>query len=489
MHYFCDSSSSNTTLCFLIMSFESWILFTYVTILMHTCCFNCKNSDEIVNLPDQPPANFKQFAGYIPIDDDAQQRFMFYYFVEAESDPSSKPLVLWFNGGPGCSSVGAGAFVEHGPFKPKGDVLVKNNCSWNKEANMLYLETPAGVGFSYSLDKSYYTSANDVHTAGDNLVFLEKWFEKYREYKDRDFYIMGESYGGHYVPQLATLIVHSKAKINLKGIALGNPLLEFNTDFNSRGEYLWSHGLISDDTYDMFKNVCNYSTIRRQDNFNAVTPRCAVVANQASKEISDYIDTYDVTLDICLSNIFSQSQVLDRNPDPEAKVDVCVEDETTKYFNRKDVQTALNARLVGVKEWSVCSSVLTYDMANMEEPMTPVLAFLLKSGIRVFVYSGDQDSVLPLTGTRLVVNGLAKKLGLSTTLPYRAWFSDNNQVGGWTQVYGDVLHFATVRGAAHEAPYTQPERSFVLFKAFLAGKPLPHIEENDQNMRIVMPNI
>lgn len=47
------------------------------------------------------------------------------------------------------------------------------------------------------------------------------------------------------------------------------------------------------------------------------------------------------------------------------------------------------------------------------------------------------------------------------------------QVGGWTQVYGDILSFATIRGASHEAPFSQPERSLVLFSAFLAGKPLP----------------
>lgn len=34
--------------------------------------------------------------------------------------------------GPGCSSVGAGAFVEHGPFRPKGNVLLRNEYSWNK---------------------------------------------------------------------------------------------------------------------------------------------------------------------------------------------------------------------------------------------------------------------------------------------------------------------------------------------------------------------
>lgn len=450
-------------------------------ILMHTCLRGVDSvavSDEVVKLPGQPPVHFKQFAGYISLDD-AKPRSLFYYFVEAESNSSSKPLVLWLNGGPGCSSVGEGAFVEHGPFKPSGSVLIKNDYSWNKEANMLYLESPAGVGFSYSVEKSFYSSVNDVITAGDNLAFLEKWFENFPEYKNRDFYITGESYAGHYVPQLANLIVQSKSKINLKGIAIGNPLLEFDTDFNSRGEYLWSHGLISDDTYDLFNKACNYSTIRRQAQTRSISTKCSQVANQASREIGRFINSYDITLDVCLSNVFSQSQVLDNNRGTETKVDVCVEGETIKYLNRKDVQTALHARLVGVGQWGPCSDVLNYEMDNLEIPMTPVLASLLKSGIRVFVYSGDQDSVLPLTGTRVVVNGLAKKLGLNTTLPYRAWFN-GNQVGGWTQVYGDVLSFATIRGAAHEAPFSQPERSLALFKGFLDGNPLPPAIETNK---------
>ena len=37
------------------------------------------------------------------------------------------------------------------------------------------------------------------------------------------------------------------------------------------------------------------------------------------------------------------------------QIDVCVEDETVKYLNRKDVQEALHARLVGVNGWTVCS--------------------------------------------------------------------------------------------------------------------------------------
>lgn len=93
---------------------------------------------------------------------------------------------------------------------------------------------------------------------------------------------------------------------------IGNPLLEFNTDFNSRGEYFWSHGLISDATYDLFNTVCNYSQIRRQSQKGALTPDCSRVITQASNEIGRLIDTYDVILDVCFSSVSSQSEILDK---------------------------------------------------------------------------------------------------------------------------------------------------------------------------------
>lgn len=117
-----------------------------------------------MSLPGQPPVSFQQYSGYVTVDEN-QDRTLFYYFVEAESDPASKPLVLWLNGGPGCSSFGIGAFSENGPFRPRGGgLLVRNDYSWNKEANMLYLESPAGVGFSYSAKQSFYALLNDTIT-------------------------------------------------------------------------------------------------------------------------------------------------------------------------------------------------------------------------------------------------------------------------------------------------------------------------------------
>ncbi|KAK6144128.1 hypothetical protein DH2020_020948 [Rehmannia glutinosa] len=91
-------------------------------------------------------------------------------------------------------------------------------------ANVLFLESPAGVGFSYSNTTADYNNTGDTTTANDAYTFLVNWLERFPQYKARDFYITGESYAGHYVPQLAyTILLNNKntnqTVINLKGIA------------------------------------------------------------------------------------------------------------------------------------------------------------------------------------------------------------------------------------------------------------------------------
>ena len=90
-------------------------------------------------------------------------------------------------------------------------------------ANVLFLESQARVGFSYSNTTSDYKNNGDKNTAKDNYAFLVNWLERFPEYKDRDFYIFGESYAGHYVPQLAHVVLSHNKKVgktivNLKGI-------------------------------------------------------------------------------------------------------------------------------------------------------------------------------------------------------------------------------------------------------------------------------
>ncbi|XP_015067475.1 serine carboxypeptidase-like 45 [Solanum pennellii] len=452
------------------MAIFLFLLYAYVGIVSAL-----PHPDKIIKLPGQPPVGFQQFSGYVTVDD-KKQRSLFYYFVEAEIDPASKPLVLWLNGGPGCSSLGVGAFSENGPFRPRGEGLVINEHSWNKEANMLYLESPIGVGFSYSSDTSSYETVNDEITARDNVVFLLRWFHKFPQYRKSNLFLTGESYAGHYVPQLAKLMMAFNKKqqlFNLKGIALGNPVLEFATDFNSRAEYFWSHGLISDPTYRMFSSACNYSRYVSEYYRDTVSPICLRVMSLVSRETSKFVDKYDVTLDVCISSVLSQSKIISPQENSE-KLDVCVEDEVVNYLNRKDVKRALHAELVGVHRWSVCSSILDYQLLDIEIPTISIIGTLIKERIPVLIYSGDQDSVVPLIGSRATVQQLARQMQLNTTVPYRVWFA-GQQVGGWTHVYDNILSFATIRGASHEAPFSQPERSLVLFKSFLEGKPLPEV--------------
>lgn len=161
-------------------------------------------------------------------------------------------------------------------------------------------------------------------------------------------------------------------------------MLEFATDFNSRAEFFWSHGLISDSTYRVFTSSCNYSRYVSEYYRGSVSPICSKVMSLVTTETSKFVDKYDVTLDVCISSVLSQSKVLapqvlciafvlrllrssclwfwieyfllyDGVQQVAENIDVCVEDETVNYLNRKDVQHALHARLVGVNRWLVCS--------------------------------------------------------------------------------------------------------------------------------------
>ncbi|OQR86765.1 serine protease family S10, partial [Achlya hypogyna] len=102
---------------------------------------------KITELPGAVDAiPFDQYAGHLQLQSNGQK--MFYWLVESEESPATDPLVLWLNGGPGCSSLG-GFFTELGPFVVNSDLtLTRNPYAWNRKANVVFLESPAGVGFS-----------------------------------------------------------------------------------------------------------------------------------------------------------------------------------------------------------------------------------------------------------------------------------------------------------------------------------------------------
>ncbi|MEQ2192823.1 hypothetical protein XENOCAPTIV_017927 [Xenoophorus captivus] len=145
--------------------------------------------DEVTHLPGMTfKTNYRQWSGYLQA---GKGKFLHYWFVTSQRNPAKDPLVLWLNGGPGCSSLD-GFLSENGPFhvsflvanhtacvhgsfkqalellafhsqvNDDGATLYENKFSWNTIANVLYLESPAGVGYSYSDDHTYDTDDDQV---------------------------------------------------------------------------------------------------------------------------------------------------------------------------------------------------------------------------------------------------------------------------------------------------------------------------------------
>ncbi|XP_012440153.1 serine carboxypeptidase-like 46 [Gossypium raimondii] len=463
----------------------------FLSLLFFFLCSKVR-SELIPSLPGQHGhLSFRQYSGYI-VTDAEHGRALFYYFVECSSNEDVlHPLTLWLNGGPGCSSLGFGAFMENGPFQPgENGTLIKNPYSWNIESHMLYLESPIGVGFSYSNTSKDYIDWNDTQTAEDNYRFILKWLEEFPQFKDCDFFLAGESYAGHYIPQLAALLVeHNKnpnvEPVNLKAIALGNPLLDLDISVLA-GDYLWSHGAISDETLFLEKTVCNDSKYMREYVHSQWSQGCNDVFNRVADEVSLDVGFDDLLLPVCTSsrNVeqFKVRSIYSAVGKREKKGDPCLTGRIFTYLNKPEVQKALHANTTHLPfHWDFCLGPLVYQEENIDMNLIPLVSSLIKKGIPVLLYSGDQDAKIPLTQTRIIANNIAKELNLSPFSNYGTWY-DQKQVGGWTQSFGGAdangknvtyLTFATVRGAAHEVPFTSPSQALTLFHSFVNGIPLP----------------
>ncbi|XVF36223.1 hypothetical protein REPUB_Repub19eG0040000 [Reevesia pubescens] len=399
--------------------------------------------DKIGSLPGQP--------GYVTVDAEAG-RALFYYFVESPPHVSStKPLVLWLNGGPGCSSIGNGAMMELGPFRVKNDgkTLNPNKYAWNKEANIIFLESPAGVGFSYSNRTSDYKLSGDTRTAQDSYTFLINWLERFPEYKTRDFFITGESYAGHYIPQLAQTILQNnkytnQTIINLKGIAIGNAYIDFETTMKGAVDFFWTHALMSDEIYNGLASTCDFSKP------NLSSKLCLGFVDQAN-DAAGNIYTYDIYAPLCNSSSTSNSVSKTKMV---SGFDPCSKNYVHSYLNNPEVQKALHANVTALPyPWQSCSGEVNRNWKDKPLTVLPIIKEVMESGVSVWIYSGDTDGALPVTCSRYAIN----KLGTPIKTAWYPWYTQG-EVGGYAVGYQN-LTFVTVRGAGHFVPSYQPARA------------------------------
>lgn len=170
-------------------------------------------------------AGVAQYTGWI----DFKDIHLFFWYFESQHEPETSPLTLWLAGGPALSSMD-GLFGQLGPclVNEYGNGTNHNPYGWNARTNLLFVDQPAGTGFSYQ-DEGGVIPDNSFVAASDMADFLILFTtEAFPHLQGAPLHISTESYGGHYVPPLANQIVENNAffgkpgHLDLRSILIGN---------------------------------------------------------------------------------------------------------------------------------------------------------------------------------------------------------------------------------------------------------------------------
>jgi carboxypeptidase C (cathepsin A) len=439
------------------------------------------------------PTIFHQFSGYFTVNE-TNGRYIHYLFAESQNDPENDPVVFWTNGGPGCSGL-FGYGTEHGPFLYPRDGkghLTPNPFSWNRLANMLYIEQPSGVGYSYSNTPTDYKTG-DSQAAADNFVVLQEFFKRFPQLISNGFYVASESYGGHYVPQLTLQILRRdiNKQINFRGFLVGNPYVDPEANTLARYQTFYSHGVIAKPMYDEFVQNCATRGSFSMD-------KCFKIQGSIFKTVKKGgINPYGLDFPVCLDGMTesqkrtnslhsssSQSKALWKKSQIEPpflpladKFKPCEEHDFTIYINRVDVRQALHVPLDMV--WNACNEDLDYSVDDFLHSKSHLYREIINMGrtmqhdLKMLVYSGDDDGVCPLTGTQQWIYDLGV-LPMDDHL-WVPWKVDGQLAGYLTDFdmglqSNATFSLATVHGAGHEVPSYRPKEALKLFESYLRGE-------------------
>ncbi|KDO33082.1 hypothetical protein SPRG_01896 [Saprolegnia parasitica CBS 223.65] len=420
------------------------------------------------SLQDAPVADSfcdstKQLSGYFKIDGSKSKNY-FYWFFESRDAPKDDPVIIWLTGGPGCSSMLA-LLGENGPCSVNDDLSLKRNpYSWNAKANIMWIDQPAGVGFSYG-DKSEYDT-DETMVGNDMYHFLQAFFAAHPEYASNAFYVFGESYAGHYVPAVAHRIYSgnkegSSPKINLKGIGIGNGLTSPEVQYQYYPEMAYHN------TYGV-KAVPEavYKTMK------AAVPKCTQLIELCQKTKVACL----VAQVFCNAALVSPYQLSGLNVydirEKCAHFPMCYDfGAIEKFLNLPSTRQALHVSEKSAK-WASCNMEVhagfSYDwMRNFDQLVTP----MVEDHIDVLVYAGDADFIVNWMGCKAWTVALDWKYKTQFAGQEDVdWVVDGQKAGKVRSVQG--LTFLQVFNAGHMVPMNQPANSLAMLDEFIKdGKP------------------
>ncbi|KAK9806679.1 hypothetical protein WJX73_007406 [Symbiochloris irregularis] len=406
----------------------------------------------------------EQTAGYFRLNR-THEAYMFYFYFENRAADSEAPLVVWMTGGPGCSSELA-VFYENGPYTITKDLSLKTNpYGWDQTANMIYVDQPIGTGFSYSEDER--DRVFDERVVGlDMLDFLLEFLEARPQYQDRDFYVTGESYAGHYVPAVSHRIysynknVAPEKQINLKGLAIGNGLTNPAIQYGAYADYALLNKIIGQATHSAIKSVYPVCKIGLElcNAAPGVPLLCSLALTFCQSTqfggvmaVAGDMNVYDIRKP-CVGALCYDFSRLD------------------KYLAQPDVRDKLG---VGDREWTECNFDVNADFLsdwplNYDTSLIP----LLESDIRVTIYAGVEDFICNWLGNKRWVDLLPWSGNAAWKLqPEQSWTLNDTVVGSARQLGN--LNFIKINGAGHMVPMDQPAAALDMFTRFLRNETFP----------------
>ncbi|KAN0114848.1 putative carboxypeptidase Y like protein A [Hyaloscypha variabilis] len=389
----------------------------------------------------------KQYSGYL--DDEENDKHLFYWFFESRNDPKNDPVILWLNGGPGCSSL-TGLFLELGPSSIDSKLKLHDNpYSWNANASVIFLDQPVNVGYSYSGS----SVSNTIAAGKDVYALLTLFFKQFPEYAKQDFHIAGESYAGHYIPVFTSEILsHKKRNINLKSVLIGNGLTDGYTQYEHYRPMACGKG--------GYPAVLDEGECQAMDN---ALPRCQSLIQNCYDSESVWSC---VPASIYCNNAFigpyqkTGQNVYDIRGKCEDSSNLCYSalGYISEYLNKKEVQQELGAE---VSSYDSCNFDINRNFLFQGDWMQPFHRLVpgILEQIPVLIYAGDADFICNWLGNQAWTEALEwpgqKDFNKASIKDIKL---DSGDKYGKIKSSGNFT-FLQIFGAGHMVPMDQPEAS------------------------------
>ncbi|KAH3899407.1 probable Carboxypeptidase Y [Saccharomycodes ludwigii] len=385
----------------------------------------------------------KQYTGYLDIED--EDKHFFYWFFESRNDPKNDPVILWLNGGPGCSSL-TGLFFELGPSSIGVDLKpIYNPYSWNNNASVIFLDQPVNVGYSYSSG-----SVSDTVAAGkDVYAFLELFFQNFDQFASNKFHIAGESYAGHYIPIFASeILAHPERTFTLDSVLIGNGLTDPLTQYSYYEPMACGVGSGEDSVLEPEECEGMLDSL----------PRCLSMIESCYDFQSAW--TCVPASIYCNNAQMGPYQKTGRNVydiRKQCEGELCYKDmeNIDKYLNLNEVKEAVGA---DVEEYESCNFDVNRNFlfnGDWMKPYHEAVQDLLDQGLPVLIYAGDKDFICNWLGNQAWTDALPwKHHDEFAQQPIVDWIVDGD-VAGELKHYKN-FNYLRVYGGGHMVPYDVP---------------------------------